>query len=45
MKNKGKTEACDWNSSCLIWNFELDWPEFEIKWETNIEWPFKYEIW
>ena len=40
MKNKGKTEAVNENTDDSIWNFELEWPDLEIKWVlTEIEWP------
>lgn len=40
MKNNDKTEENKENTNDLIWNFELEWPDIEFKWDiAEIEWP------
>ncbi len=40
MKNKVKTEAKKENVEEPTWNFQIEWPDTDIKWDlTEIEWP------
>jgi len=40
MKNNDKTVANKTKTDDLIWNFELEWPNIDFKWDlTELEWP------